>query len=403
MLETPLSFEAISDAYSLAALEREWTDLYAGTRRRYLSQTFEWCSTALTSLAGQSGWHLHCLVARRDGKLVLVWPFVVHDRGLFRVAKQLGSYNGWHVMLRADGDDAVRLVTLAWQQARASLPADLIEFRRVLPETPLAAALAEDTRASSADVERRSEVRWDAYASWDAYLASRSRSFLQGLRRKRRRLEEWGQLSFELIDDSAEYARIFDWIWQNKVDWIDRTGRQNYRVGRQEYRKFLSAAGSRRSSAGSVAIFVLRLDGAPIAAELATIDQRFDSVMGAYETGWGRYSPGEILREFTLQWAFERRLRYDLGPGDERHKISWRTHGTEMVTYLYAASILGMSWLWLRMGRAWLTSMLKADLWMRIPYDDRQMIKRLLVASWLPHVRRAAQHLRDGLHSTPSG
>src|SRR5260370_1175728 len=134
------------------------------------------------------------------------------------------------------------------------------------------------------------------YADWGAYQKTLSASLRHKLRRVRRRLAEKGvvTLGAEVPESSAA---LVDWMLERKKRWLDHQGLQSDWIGRTDYRDFLMALASRADAK----VFALKLDGVPIAAQLATVDPtRFEAYIGVYDPQWSFYAPGQILTEHVL-------------------------------------------------------------------------------------------------------
>jgi CelD/BcsL family acetyltransferase involved in cellulose biosynthesis len=71
-------------------------------------------------------------------------------------------------------------------------------------------------------------------------------------------------------------------------------------------------------------LYVLRLNGRIIAAQLAAVcDTHIEWMIAGFDAELWRLSPGVILNEFCLRWAFDRKLNCSLGLGREANKVFW--------------------------------------------------------------------------------
>src|SRR5262249_47414040 len=161
------------------------------------------------------------------------------------------------------------------------------------------------------------------YADWAAYQKTLSGSLRHTIRRVRRRLGEKG--SFTLgIEPREGHAALIDWMLGHKERWLDREGMESEWIGRRDYRDFLvDLAGPAEGNSGLL-LFALKLDGVTIAANLVTVDPtRYEVLIGVYEPTLSAFSPGQILTDYCIAWAFERNLDYDLRIGDAFYKRGW--------------------------------------------------------------------------------
>jgi CelD/BcsL family acetyltransferase involved in cellulose biosynthesis len=136
-------------------------------------------------------------------------------------------------------------------------------------------------------------------------------------------------------------AALIDWLLGHKKRWLDHQGLRSDWIGRADYRDFLVALASHADA--KVMLFALKLDGVPIAAQLATIDPaRFEAHIGVYDPQWSFYAPGQILTEHCLGWAFERGLDFDLRVGEEPYKRDWAPRSCDTTTWYIATAWRGL-------------------------------------------------------------
>jgi CelD/BcsL family acetyltransferase involved in cellulose biosynthesis len=130
----------------------------------------------------------------------------------------------------------------------------------------------------------------------------------------------------------------------HKKRWLARQNLANDWIDRADYRDFLVALTAGQGALGDMALFVLKLDGVPIAAQLNSVDRsRIEFYIGVYDAEWGSYSPGEIVTEACLQWAFERGLDYDFRIGVEAYKSTWAKRSLGTVTFHVATTKRGVA------------------------------------------------------------
>jgi CelD/BcsL family acetyltransferase involved in cellulose biosynthesis len=330
----------LRSAGELDALANEWDELAARCPGYFFSQTCRWASAAWRHVGEPRGRTLYCLTLRAQGRLVAVWPLVVERSGKLRVVRPLGTEGGeYSAPLIEDGPELRARTKLLWSAA-AKL-GDLVVLPNVRADAPLAEMLpsaglwrAPDLAAPAPFVARRD------YADWAAYQQTLNISLRRKMRRVRRRLAEKGRYRFA-AEDPATSAALIDWILGQKKHWLDREGLQSDWIGHSDYRDFLAAVASRSDT--GLRLFALRLDGVPIAAKLATVDPtRFESHIGVYDPKWSFYSPGQIMTEDCLAWAFERGLDFDLRVGEEPYKRDWAPRSCDVVTWYVATGWRGL-------------------------------------------------------------
>jgi CelD/BcsL family acetyltransferase involved in cellulose biosynthesis len=159
---------------------------------------------------------------------------------------------------------------------------------------------------------------------WDAYEGSLSSSFRQGLRRKKRRLEEEGTLTVDVRDGSEDLESLLDEGYDvESSQWKEEQGTAiaSDPVTRAFYTSFSSWAAQQ----GWLRLVFLRQHDKAIAFRLdVTVDGAYYHVKGGYDPAFGRYSPGLVLQHETVRHAIEAGLsRYEFLGADEPYKLKW--------------------------------------------------------------------------------
>jgi CelD/BcsL family acetyltransferase involved in cellulose biosynthesis len=338
-----LTFEVISDPAQLRLLRPEWDALHARAPESLFTQSFAWCATGLDIMEDRRGRPIHCVTARDDGRLVLIWPFVVTRRGRWRIARHMGAgyFERDALLTTSDGE---RIVAQAWRHLKKRLNADFIEVWRVLEGSPAARAVERCERFYTRQSVRSAMAAWDGCLSWDDYLASRSHTYMKGLRRKRRRLGEQGKISFEMVSDTREFAELLAWTWRRKLEWMKHAGQDNPWIRRPDFVQFLETMQRRPEGKDRLLFFVMRLDGETIATELSLVNDRsVDCLVAAFDERLAKCSPGQLMQEDCMRWAFERRLAYDLGHGGEDYKMQWANREARATNYMVPLSGFGFA------------------------------------------------------------
>lgn len=332
---------------SLPGLRREWNDLVDRCPSHYLSQNWRWATDAWMAVGGPSGHELQILALREGGRLVALWPLVIYRRAGLRIVRQLGSGGSEYTSPLCEiGPRRVEYMARLWHAAHSL--GDVLFLYHVRSDDPFA------------DLPRRHPVRcltekvrsapWIAradYGQWADYLATVSTSRLSGLRRKRRRLAELGDLDVALHQGPVSEALI-DSLLAYKKAWMSGHGLSNGWLGRREYRAFLLALTSGVDGRDGLRLFSLSVNGTPVAFQLNAVDaRRVEFLIGAFDGQWARYSPGQILMLECIRWAFEQGLDYDFRIGDEPYKWTWARRDTPTFDCKVGLSYVGTAAVWL--------------------------------------------------------
>jgi CelD/BcsL family acetyltransferase involved in cellulose biosynthesis len=165
----------------------------------------------------------------------------------------------------------------------------------------------------------------DDVAAWEA---ARPRRLLGDLRRRRRRLEERGEVTFTV---ARQPSALIDLLALEQRGWKGTQGTAIAADGR--LRSFYTQVAAWAASRGTLRIAALRLDGRPLAAMLALEDDGALHLLKAgYDPAFARCSPGQLLLQETLQRAFAARLeRVELHGADEPYKRAWTSAVRERV------------------------------------------------------------------------
>jgi CelD/BcsL family acetyltransferase involved in cellulose biosynthesis len=343
------------DEDRLWALREEWSALFARAPGAHFSQSFAWASNAWKYVARPRGRQLVCIVLRENDRLVGLWPLVVYtDRGA-RVLRPLGYEGSEYSLPLVEGADeaaATRLETV-WAAARKT--ADLA----FLPQLKTGSAFADAVRRASMPIASwwpapAPFVSRAAYADWPQYQAALSSSLRREIGRARRRLAEHGSVTIER-ESADRCSEVIDWMIGHKSRWLSTTGRVNDWIDNPQYRDFLVAlARTRDGDDGGIAVFALRVEGRPVAGYVLSFDRtRAEGLLVTHDPAWRAGSPGSVLAEHVIRWAFERGLDFDFRPGDEAYKDRWGTASIATSTWLVACTWRGVPRVaWLRLKLA---------------------------------------------------
>jgi CelD/BcsL family acetyltransferase involved in cellulose biosynthesis len=347
-----VGLQLLTTGEELAALAPDWDELAGRCPGYYLSQTYPWAEAAWRHVAQPAGRRLHCLVLRDAGRLVAVWPMVASRDGGARVLQPLGfegsEYS--HPLVEPGEQQAARIEQLLRAAGRLG---DAVELIHVRTDSPLTEELARRRQLAVAhDGQSASFIARADYADWTAFSATFSSKFRYTLRRAAKRLAESGPVEIGPVA-AADVPAMVDWSLARKKAWLDHAGLRNDWIGRRSYRDFLVEMLGRDDPVGRMLLFAIRVDGRPVAANLVTVDRtRAEGYFTVFDPEWSAASPGNLLTEHVLAWAFERGLDLDFRIGDEAYKDRWTTRSTQVVTWRIATGLRGVpSVLWLRYGQ----------------------------------------------------
>ena len=358
-----MSIDIISDYRDLVTLQPEWDALWSSVSSPGYQQSSTFALVCLQEIHNYRRSALRCIVVRQSGKVVLIWPLLLRRVAGVRILSPLWSMGAEYTEpLIGDAPDVpepMELVSSAWRTARSRIAADILSMPQLKVGSCLHTVLS---RENPADVETDTcyVVQWDKkWTDWDSYCkaVSTGHDSKQTRRRKRKKLEEQGELEFQILQASSETAAVIDWSLHHKREWAERVNKRGSWLYSENYRNFLVALFSSQSACQNFAIFLLKINGTPIAAKLVAYNKKkLDWIFTAFDAEWGRYSPGSLLDEYCVHWSFENALELDFGPGPVAYKKLWSNNNAiTTVSYRFAGSLLGAiamkGWEWRRRWR----------------------------------------------------
>jgi CelD/BcsL family acetyltransferase involved in cellulose biosynthesis len=275
---------------------------------------------------------------RRAGDLVAALPFVRHGGAVAAPAN-------WHTpqvgVLGEDNHSAKALAEVL----------DVVHPRRI----SLAFVDREDERTSAlcAGIEQagyRTLQRTLTHSpyleldgDWDGFESNMGPDVRAGLRRRRRRLEERGKVSFEVQDGQSCLQQWFDEVV--KVEAMGWKGSQATAIGSRPdtldfYREIATWAAERNW----LRIHFLRLEGRPLAVSFALRANgvHYGLKIG-YDAEYRRFAPGLLLLHEIVRNAFAVGVRrVEMLGADEAYKRNWCPETRETVgLQAFAPSIPG--------------------------------------------------------------
>jgi CelD/BcsL family acetyltransferase involved in cellulose biosynthesis len=371
-----------------ARLEDDWDNLVRSVATYHYTQTFEWAKLGWETRDASAGDRLFCATIWSGARLVAVWPFQRNRLGFATRLEPLGC--GMH---EEYGDpliapDVDPLSVCRELMALVRPMADIVEVPFVQHDGAIRTELLKAGWFNVVTPLRAYVLETRGAESFDALLQTYSANFRADLKRKRKRLQKLGQLRFELPEDIASCTETIDWVIEEKRQWLQRHDKANPWLPKGEVRAFFVAAAAAHGEFGRVGLFRLTLDGAPIAAFLATIDEtRIEMFVTSFAPEYGRFSPGMLIIEDVVRWGVERGLDFDMRILHMDYKERWANSSLLRVKHRVAltpagACLLLPEYLSLSM-RALLRSVSSAE--------QRENVRRIL--KWRP---------KFGIRSRPS-
>ena len=208
---------------------------------------------------------------------------------------------------------------------------DMLELR-LLPQDSTAAqtlAPALEQAGMRTQITAVGENPWiDLSQGWDAFYASRSRSLKKKNNLIVNRLRKAGHIEIEWIHPESGAPADFSAALQTVIDisaksWKQDTGNSLDQAGPNAFIQRLSQHAALQ---GWLSIWLLKLDGKPLAMEYQLIDAgRIFALRADFDSACPQeLSPGSYLNLHLLERHFESGMaQYCMGPGDNPYKYRW--------------------------------------------------------------------------------
>jgi CelD/BcsL family acetyltransferase involved in cellulose biosynthesis len=185
-----------------------------------------------------------------------------------------------------------------------------------------------------------------------SYLAARKRGSLSDLHRRRRRMDEQGNVSVEIADGTSGLDRLLGEAFA--IEAMGWKGKQGTAISSSAAtRRFYADVSRFAADRGWLRLFVLRLDGRPVAFDLTLEHGGVEYMLkGGFDPNHARFAPGQQLLEESIRRAFATGLRrIEFGGAAEPYKLMWTdtAHGRDEIR-AFAPSFAGRLW-WVAEGR----------------------------------------------------
>lgn len=299
---------------STAELQQEW-DLLARQLRAAPWMRPGWFRCWSDAFA--RGYEL--LTVRSSGGLVGIFPLV---RGSWSVAPPVNWHSPGFDPLARDAEVARRLMDAAFADMPPTIALPLVPV-----ESPARAAFGQVASERSYRLLELVGLR-SPYVriggSFEDYLASLDRHHVKETQRRRRRLEELGQITLSIEDGNGDLdGALRDGFRLETSGW--KQHRETAISSRPETLSFYGDLARWAASASILRLAFLRVDGRPIAFEFGLEEHgAFHVIKGGFDVEFRRYGPGGLLAYELIRRAFALGLeRFELLGDDESYKLQW--------------------------------------------------------------------------------
>jgi len=183
----------------------------------------------------------------------------------------------------------------------------------------------------------------DIAGDWGGYEDRLDGALLRDLRRRRRRLEDEGDVTFEVADGRERLGGLLaEGLAVETSGW--KAARRSAISSRDETTRFYTEAAHWAAARGWLRLSFLRIDGRAIAFQYGVEEGGvYYFLKGGYDPAFHRFAPGKLLVQAMLHRAFDAGLaRFDFLGGDEPWKLEWTaTCRQRVIVHAFAPSLAG--------------------------------------------------------------
>jgi CelD/BcsL family acetyltransferase involved in cellulose biosynthesis len=334
--------DVLFGAEAYQTLRGDWERLAAQQEQAVIFQTPTLLSAWARQFAPGRARSLATVVVRQEGQAVLIWPLIVEQCGLFRIASGAGSPIGQYDEILLDpGQDAAEAFATALRTLSATVRPDLVSLERVRADSALRTAIAVPPLASCeaapfTDLSKGMEGVW----------SSRKPRVARQQKKRLRAFANHGDVEFRMAASPAEAEAWLCEALALKRDWLRSTGRVSRAFMKQSTTNCLVELVRSLSGADAsprVVVSRLSLDGRTAAIEAGFVHGRtYHLYLGAFAPECARLGPGNVLTQKVLEWcAGNGILRYDMLAPRSRHKREWQTGEVTIADFALPATMRG--------------------------------------------------------------
>ncbi|HLQ76821.1 MAG TPA: GNAT family N-acetyltransferase [Terriglobia bacterium] len=313
-------FRIIDENDTLNEMKNAWDGLLAESASNGLFLSWEWMSVWWRHFRNNR--RLNVIEVRDGRDLVAILPLcAVSGRIEFLGTGSVGS-DYLDLIIRNGRDSSVHTAIARYLEQTGLV----MRFTHLPDNSTIHQVAAGMEKNGSRIMKRESGVcpflRFDG-VSWETFVSSLGQSHRENVRRRIRKLEERGA-TFELAETEADRCRnlriLFD--LHNKC-WRDRGGSDGLHTA--ELISFHEEFSRLAFERGWLRLFVLRVDGNPVAAVYGfLVNGTFYFYQSGFDPGCREWSVGLVALAMSIRHAIgEKAAEYDFLHGSEEYKFRW--------------------------------------------------------------------------------
>ena len=346
-----LTLELVTDFDSFVRLEHDWNALIDSAERpEHVFQSFNWCWHWCRHYLGdgRQGPDLAIVTGRRNGRLVLLMPFVVERHAGLRELSWLGApVSQYGDVIAAPEAQATETLVAAWRWTVAETRADVANLRRVRADAvaaPLIAAVGATITATE-EAPYLSLADDKTFAGWEERRQPKAK---KNRRRQARRLAELGPVAFERHAGTQAAGDLAGQAVRLKRDALDAKAAISLALADDRFQAFFADAAAGLGRPAGVTVMTLTSNGAPAALKILIENEATCFLhVAVFDPAFEKCGAGALLLEHVVETTIgEGRHTLDLLPPRHEYKLDF-ADGI-MAVHDHALAVSTVGWLYAR-------------------------------------------------------
>jgi len=333
----------VTERSAFDALEADWNALFERAGRpSQVFQTFGWCWHWCNHFLGNAT-SLAVVTARRDDRLVMVWPMVLERSALVTQLRWLGEpVSQYGDLVIEDAPDARTIITAAWSHALAGLQPDLATLRKVREDAAIAPFLT-SLAPLQLGHEEAPYIDLTSATDFEAFEQGLSSKARRNRRRLMRRLEDQGAVRFQTFRKGANAAAVAVRAIAMKRDWLAARNLLSQTLTDPRTERFFADAARAAEKLAGCQVSALTVAGTAAGAQVGIVAKRHLAMhIIVYNLAFEKFGVGCLHLEEAIRQGYRDGLeRIDMLAPRADYKIEWADGSVGVVDHAVPLTLSG--------------------------------------------------------------
>jgi len=335
----PITIRQITSTEEFRELELEWSTLFQHNIIQTAFLTWEWLF---------SWWQIYginkelwLITAYQNYKLVGIAPLMLEERIKYKIKHRiicsLGTPQidiGGFIMSKRPQLIIAAISEFLIEKKHCW---DLVEFNQFQENKSEIQYLAPYFKKADYQISQKSNLHFYIYIEkdWETFFSQFSQNLRGDLRRRLRRIKEYGKITF--VHHSGSEVT---WDDINTMFQINEYGHYPLLYHSQKEVAFQRELFGAMKNKGWLDVFLLFLDDHPIAYRYGfTLNNKYEDWRNGFDTRHKKHAPGKVLLLLTLQESAKQGYNIiDFLRGEEEYKMRLPSHVNRHIKLRLAAS-----------------------------------------------------------------